>query len=175
MGQLYSKPLAVPDAVRPGMLTEALTRSMYLRPLIDHVLFIDLHTVYIFMLLQRPPVWEIGSEVLSEAINGDGTALLNSIQYGVYDLERPAVSCNDNMPFKAPSAEEIIDEWLDVYENVTRFVFSTVITEPDSGCIYWPVTPPERFNGPWNHTLKNQILVMSSLVRLFCSEVLYAF
>lgn len=116
------------------------------------------------MLLYRPAAWPVGADVLSEAIDGDGTKLLNSLIYFVRDMERSAVSCNDHIPFTAPSVEEVIDEWLYVYENVSRFAFSVVTMEPDGGCQYWPVTPPERFNGPWNHTLKNPMLVLSARV-----------
>ena len=72
-----------------------------------------------------------------------------------------------------PSAEAIIDEWLDVYENVTRFAFSVVATEQDGGCHYWPARPPERFSGPWNRTLRNPMLVMSARVRfaVCCNDI----
>lgn len=122
-------------------------------------------------ILCHPAIWPTGAKILSEAMNGNGTALLNlnamsSPPHVAYDLVRSAVSCNDNMPFVPPSAEEAIDEWLYVYENVSRFVFSVVTSEPDTGCQHWSVTPPERFNGPWNHTLRNPILVASALVSL---------
>ena len=57
-----------------------------------------------------------------------------------------------------------MDEWLDVYQKVSPLVFSSVTSEPDLGCEYWPVTPPERFQGPWNNTLSNTILVLSNTV-----------
>ena len=124
------------------------------------------------MLLEHPTLWSSGAEVLAQAIRGDATALLNSINYKpLRDLERSAVSCNDNVPSsfrKPPPVEEIIDEWLYDYQNVSRFVFSVVTMEPDSGCHYWPVDPPERYSGPWNHTLRNPMLVMSSRVSLIC-------
>ena len=119
------------------------------------------------MLLERPSLWSIGAEVIAQAMNGNITTLYNSVQWPISDLERPAISCPDNVPSAfapPPSAEEIIDEWLYVYENVTRFAFSVVATEQDSGCHFWPADPPERFNGPWNHTLRNPILVMSARV-----------
>ena len=51
-------------------------------------------------------------------------------------------------------------------ENVTRFGLAVVTHEPDSGCEFWPVAPPERYLGPWNKTLANPILIVSNTVRL---------
>lgn len=100
-------------------------------------------------------------------MDGDGTAVLNGLSHTQYlsDLERSAVSCNDNKPFKAPTPEEVIDEQLDVLKHLTRFALAVVVAEPDAGCQYWPVTPPERFLGPWNHTLRNPVLIISNTVR----------
>ena len=60
--------------------------------------------------------------------------------------------------------EEIIDESLFVLENISRFGFAVTTSEPDNGCEYWPVTPPERFEGPFNNTLNNPILIVSNTV-----------
>jgi len=98
-------------------------------------------------------------------MEGNGKPLLDAALSSFYrDLERSAVSCNDNILLKAPSAEDVVDESLKVLKHVTRFGLSVVTTEPDAGCQFWPVTPPERFQGPWNHTLKNPILIHSNLV-----------
>ncbi len=94
---------------------------------------------------------------------GDGSGMILQQAPG-RDLARSAVSCNDNEPFAPPTHEAIIDETLDVFEDVSRLVFATITTEPDAGCQYWPVTPPERFEGPWNHTLRNPMLVISNTV-----------
>ena len=115
--------------------------------------------------------WGAAAADIALAINGDGTAIYDATQASYKDLERSAVSCNDNRPFAPPSPEEVVDELLYVYQNVSRFVFSTVTTEPDAGCQYWPVTPPERFQGPWNNALRNPILVMSNTVRVLCSSM----
>lgn len=110
-------------------------------------------------------MWSEGAFILHEAISGRGARILDRFQLNPNaDLARSAVSCNDNAPFEAPTAETVVDEWLDVYKEVSRAVFSVVTTEPDAGCQYWPVTPPERFQGPWNHTLRNPILIFSNTV-----------
>lgn len=111
------------------------------------------------------------AQLLDQAMSGNGTGLLDSLQQpGIpVDLERSAVTCNDVQPFAPPSEEEIVDEYLFDYVNVTRFIFGILTSEPDAGCQYWPFTPPERFNGPWDHALKNPILILSSEVcYIFC-------
>lgn len=98
-------------------------------------------------------------------MQGDPTDLLNFSEMNPYaDLERSSVTCNDLPKFAPLSPEEVTDELLRVYRNVTQFVFSVVTLEADAGCQYWPVTPPERFTGPWNNTLRNPILILSSTV-----------
>jgi hypothetical protein len=124
------------------------------------------------MTLAQPRLWPATALAFKRAFQGDGAALLNlALLNSTVDLERSAVSCNDNAPFSAPSPEDVINEGLDVLKTVTRFAMSVVTTEPDSGCQFWPVTPPERFHGPWNHTLRNPILIHSNMVRLTPSKV----
>lgn len=118
------------------------------------------------MSLEAPASWSGLAHVFARAMDGDGTSIVNSAEFSWYfDLERSGASCNDGPPFTPPSVEDIVNENLYVFENVSRFVFSAITTEPDAGCQYWPVTPPERFVGPWNHTLSNPILVISNTVR----------
>ncbi|KAK7682659.1 hypothetical protein QCA50_014042 [Cerrena zonata] len=143
---LYRRPLAVPLANRPGLLTAGRARN------------------YLIITLLKPFGWHDASHAINEAIHGNGTRILNFLNdWKLYnDLERPAVSCSDAPPFIPPSAEDVVNEYLDVYHNVSNFVFSVLTTEPDSGCQFWPVKPIERFVGPWNHTLRNPILLVSN-------------
>lgn len=123
--------------------------------------------MYLLGALEVPSTWEKAAVGFSEAMQGNGTTMLNSDVFALgTDLERSAVSCNDNLPFSPPAPEEVVDEVLDVFYNVSRLVFSVITTEPDAGCQYWPVTPPERFQGPWNNTLRNPVLVISNTVRM---------
>ncbi|KAF8498909.1 hypothetical protein BU17DRAFT_102873 [Hysterangium stoloniferum] len=147
INSLYIKPLAVSDAASPGILTYGAAR------------------IPLFSALQRPLTWRTFAVTLSEAMKGNASQLLTMTQ-GSYlgDLQRSAVSCNDQAPFPPPSAEEVINESIEVLETVTRFAMTVMTTEPDSGCHYWPVTPPERYNGPWNHTLNNRVLIHSNLL-----------
>lgn len=118
-----------------------------------------------------PTIWPKVAKEFAEAIFGNATALLNGISWWnnlIYtDLERIAITCNDVKPFPPPSVEEVADTYLNVYYNVSRFVFGVVTSEPDAGCQYWPFTPPERFDGPWNHTLQTPMLIISSTVCLY--------
>ncbi|KAI0356986.1 hypothetical protein OH77DRAFT_1534392 [Trametes cingulata] len=144
--KLYYEPLAVPDAKVPGILTNGRAR------------------LFLLGALESPSSWPKAAHAFNQAMNGHGAAILNSLRASQYlsDLERSAVSCNDNKPFPAPTPEEVIDEQLYVLEHVSRFGLSVVVSEPDAGCQYWPVTPPERFLGPWNNTLRNPILIISN-------------
>ncbi len=117
--------------------------------------------------LQTPITWPVSASLLNKAINGDGAGILRTLQTNpLLDLQRQAVSCNDNKPFTLPPIPDIVDELLYVYQNVSRSVFSVVTTELDGGCNNWPVTPPERFEGPWNQTLRNPMLVLSNSVSI---------
>ncbi|OCH84673.1 hypothetical protein OBBRIDRAFT_763985 [Obba rivulosa] len=147
VAKLYDEPLPVPDATRPGILTSGLLRQ------------------YILEHLEAPLSWPDFARDFASAMQGNGTAILSTLQIipsYFYDLARSAVSCNDNKPFAPPSAEEVIDKLLNVERKVAPFAFAAVTTEPDAGCQFWPVQPPERFDGPWNHTLRNPILVVSN-------------
>ncbi|EJT96861.1 hypothetical protein DACRYDRAFT_85260 [Dacryopinax primogenitus] len=120
-----------------------------------------------FRMLQQPLLWPTAGSALKEAIDGNGhpLLLLHAAGTRVADLERQAVSCNDAPKpplYVPPTNEQLVDEILGVSKEVTRFAFSVLTTEPDAQCHYWPVTPPERFTGPWNHTLRNPTLVLSN-------------
>ena len=144
---LYEKPLAVPNAQLPGILTNGRAR------------------LFILGGLEGPDGWPGIAKGLAAAINGDGSTILNAVNTkDLLDMERSAVSCNDQQPFAPPSAETIVDAGIETLKSVSRFFWSVIISEPDSGCQYWPVTPPERYLGPWNKTLNNPILIISNTV-----------
>ncbi|TBU37821.1 TAP-like protein-domain-containing protein [Dichomitus squalens] len=142
---LYETPLAVPNATLPGILTNGRAR-----------LFIEGG-------LEAPLGWPQIALGLAEAMLGDGSTMLNAVnEKDLVDLERSAVSCNDQKPFGLLKPETVVDAGLAALQSVSRFFFSVLVAEPDSGCQYWPVTPPERYLGPWNHTLNNPILIVSN-------------
>ena len=154
---LYETPLAVPNAALPGILTNGRAR------------------LFILSGLEFPQTWPTIAAGLAAAMGGDGSAMLDTVNTkDLVDLERSAVSCNDQKPFAAPSAETVVDAGLSALEKVSRFFFSVIVSEPDSGCQFWPVTPPERYLGPWNKTLNNPILIISNTVSLACLVAMYA-
>lgn len=121
-----------------------------------------------FLALQNPLIWPDFADYLHEAMSGNATILTNQNRFRHFghSLFSNAVSCNDNAPFAPPTAEELVDQGLADLKNVSRFAFVLAFAEAETaGCQYWPVTPPERFQGPWNHTLRNPILVISNKVR----------
>ncbi|KAH9854634.1 TAP-like protein-domain-containing protein [Lenzites betulinus] len=145
VNDLYYEPLAVPNATLSGILTNGRAR------------------LYLLGALISPTSWPDAAQAVAQAIDGDGTAILNAVnEKDNTDLQRSAVSCNDQNPFAPPTAQQVIDEQLYDLAHVTRFSLSVVTSEPDAGCQFWPVTPPERFLGPWNNTLKNPMLVISN-------------
>ncbi|KZO93914.1 hypothetical protein CALVIDRAFT_539564 [Calocera viscosa TUFC12733] len=147
---LYEHPLSVSDRRFWGVVTSGMARTL------------------LFRMLQMPTIWPTTAFALSQAMHGhDGRALLmlDSVFSGYQDLERQAVSCNDAPKpplYNPPRNEQLVDEIWSVARNVSAFAFSILTAEPDASCDYWPVAPPERFTGPWNHTLRNPILVMSN-------------
>lgn len=175
MDKLYEAPLAVPNARRPGYLTSGGFRGECTASWMTyHDLTQRLALIVVF--LERPATWEIGSQLLAKAMAGDGTALLNML-LPIYDgntapdsdLARLAVSCLDAPRPKTraefPSPERMADIALETIKNVSsHFGSSMSWGEPDGGCEFWPVEGPERFTGPWNHTLNNKILIVSNTV-----------
>ncbi|KIJ55460.1 hypothetical protein M422DRAFT_199675 [Sphaerobolus stellatus SS14] len=144
---LYKKPMPVPGAILPGVLTNGRARL----PILIALEFVEF--------------WPRVAVALREGMRGNATDLMNVGRWPLsYDLERPAISCNDRLPYDIPSPEEVVDESIYVLKNVSRFAMSAMITEPDSGCEFWPFDPPERFQGPWNHTLSNPILIHSNML-----------
>lgn len=127
---------------------------------------------YFFVTLELPKRWKQAASVLATVIDGgDASPLLPDIFDFYQDLERSGVSCNDQpskeMYHDPPSDEEIVDEMLDIAKHTTKFAWGVLTTEADSGCQHWYPNvgePPERFTGPWNHTLKNPMLIVSNTV-----------
>lgn len=118
--------------------------------------------------------------MLGEAMAGNASSLYTIARgFGRRDMARSAVTCADNTPYSRtntsnyPEAEELADVALNALKKVSRrWALSTMAVEPDGGCQYWPTnkledvadgTAAERFNGPWNHTLRNPILINSNL------------
>lgn len=173
MDKLYETPLPVPNARRPGYLTSGGFRGKRDKCSSDHIL--TRPSALILVVLEQPAIWHFGSQLLAKAMAGDGTDLYN-ILLPNYDLTAPdsdlarlAVSCLDTPRAKTqaefPTPEMMADVALETIKNVSpHFGSSMSWGEPDGGCQFWPVEGPERFTGPWNHTLNNKILIISNTV-----------
>ena len=113
--------------------------------------------------LVSPDKWPDAARTVDAAMNGDPSAMLDGAnKKDLVDLERSAVTCNDVRPFAPVPPAAFVDEALGDLERVSRFRLATV---PDDGCEFWPVTPPERFQGPFNASLRNPVLIVSNTVR----------
>lgn len=169
--KLYQQPLPVPDAATPGILTNGRARSMpflYTADLSHYPHLPPFVTVFFMRTLETPETWGAAAQAFDSAMNGNASAVLDMLVLqeaeDQTDLQRSAVTCNDEMPFAPPTPEVLVDAALDSIQNISRFYYSAIVTEPDSGCQYWPFMPPERYVGPWNSTPKNPILIISNTV-----------
>lgn len=79
---VYQNPLVVSNAALPGILTNGRAR------------------LFILNGLEFPTTWYTIATGLAAAMAGDGSAMLNTVNTKeVVDLERSAVSCNNQKPF----------------------------------------------------------------------------
>lgn len=126
-------------------------------------------------LLKRPDLWEGETYRLAQAINGDATSIINGLDFSswYYELEGSIMHCNDVAPIVYPSAEGLVDEHLDMFYDVSKFVFAAMTSELDSACQYWDLSSVDRFSGPWNHSLSNPILITANMVWNMCRTVMH--
>jgi hypothetical protein len=163
---LVERPLVGTYAGRPGYVTSGAARGA------------------IFVGLEGPRLQPYVARALAEAMeNRNATRLLSLIltplgttpgHSGGDDLARLGVTCADS-PYKpAPTAEDIADELLAGLEKSSpHFGASPIYSEPDGGCQFWPTQgrTPERFTGPWNASLSYPMLIVTTTVSLFRTEV----
>lgn len=167
LNELYFAPLPAPGALTPSIFTAGQAWRKYIRHSKDLV-YSQRAAERILRDLKNPSSWPYLARQLSLAMDGDARSLVDSDTWDrwYFEMERSAVMCNDGPRFAPPTIEELVDEHVDVFLNVSKLAFAALSTEEDPGCQYWPVTPSERFAGPWNHTLGNPVLVISNTVRI---------
>ncbi|KZS87452.1 alpha/beta-hydrolase [Sistotremastrum niveocremeum HHB9708] len=154
---LYDHPIPSTKGVRPGVLTAGAVRAVFL------------------ISLEGPLSWQRFAQDLAEAIYHDNPTplytrvVVNHMPY--FDLSRSAVTCADSPPLSStdprtnPTVDDLIDEGLTTITKVSpHFGVSVTISEPDGGCQFWKYVGGgvERYNGPWNKTLSNKILIISN-------------
>ncbi|KAJ7578000.1 hypothetical protein C8J56DRAFT_970127 [Mycena floridula] len=169
---LQTNPMIVTNTTnsqRPGMLTDGAVRNL------------------LFTTLQMTPMWPVWSSWIASAMKGDGSQIrrfiarpfapdpypvdgYNYTETGQGALGRVAISCSDAIPYDSdpetwPSADTIVDSISDIMKDVSPMFGGTVhLMEQHGGCQFWPATGagPERFAGPWNHTLETPVLIVSN-------------
>jgi len=153
LSELYDKPLPVPHANRPGVLTKG-----------DAVGFL-------YWSLFVPLTWSLAAEYIQAAIDGDGAPILNDVQPDVHldgttraetVMGLVAVPCMDAPPYTAPERADGIQE---IVDNVVAAMEVTPIFGamqlPDM-CHLWPVAASERYTGPFNSTVDSEILLIGN-------------
>lgn len=157
LNDLYSNPIPITNHSRPGILNAGSAR------------------LPLYFATNAPMRWPHIARAYAQALSGDPTLLYDFLATPPElppmpdpngDLARSAVSCADSYVSKrGASAEELGRGTLEVLKVTPRFALSPVTFEPDGACEFWPTKghEPERFTGPFNHTLANPMLILSAL------------
>ncbi|KAG8727378.1 hypothetical protein FRC11_013342, partial [Ceratobasidium sp. 423] len=158
--QLYATPMPSINSIVPAYLTSGTVRSK------------------LYDAMEAPPLWPRFARDLEDAICGNPAPLLNKIlpdptrdRFDHANLARYAVTCIDSLPFNKsdpstfPTPEQLARRIVARVNNTSKyFGGSTGLTDIDGGCQFWPVDGVERYAGPWNRTLANPVMVISSSV-----------
>ena len=130
-----------------------------------------------------PRSWPILASEINSAIEGDGAPILNVVQATVElnstrspetAYANPAVICSDTKPFPDDvDPEKIFEQSIDAIVKVTQISKYFGGTWGLEECHYWRLKPADRFEGPWNHTLSNTVLIIGNTVSaiIFSSEL----
>lgn len=159
LDQLYETPASAPHAPRPGIITSGLVRAL------------------LYSRTSMPKHLTRTYEAIAAGMKGNYTQLgeltiapiLEPPRRIPGDIARQLISCMDQRPYNAgrpetwPTAKDLTDAGLYTLKHVSpRFGLSVSLQEPDGGCQFLaPMVNqiPERFSGPFNHTLRNPILI----------------
>jgi len=152
ISKLYSRPLAVPKSARPGILTSSMIEAM------------------MFTYLYRPREWPIFATHLASAMAGNGTSIvemfmdkveLNTTAPASTSAAIYAVTCVDTPDFSDFTEDEAFEDLL--HEMVlAQQQTSRHFTLDIDLCHHWKARETDRFTGPFNHTLSNEILVIGN-------------
>ncbi|EJD54339.1 hypothetical protein AURDEDRAFT_156120 [Auricularia subglabra TFB-10046 SS5] len=158
LSDLYYNPVPISNHSRPGILTAGLAR------------------LPLYYATNAPMKWPYIASAYAQALSGDPTPLYDFFATPPQlpptpdpngDLARSAVSCADSdVSKRGASAKELAHGTLEVLKVTPRFALSPPTFEPDGACEFWPTKgrEPERFTGPFNHTLANPMLILSALI-----------
>jgi len=149
---LYEHPVAVSHASRPGILTSSMIKAM------------------LFTFMYRPRDWPELASFLASSMAGNGTSV---VEYFVKDVQlnrnisaatvgaNVAVICTDSPDHSGMSDDEIMEEMFQ--ETIAFQAASPHFAGLDVPvCQHVHVKAAERFTGPFNHTLANDILIIGN-------------
>ncbi|CAE6497544.1 unnamed protein product, partial [Rhizoctonia solani] len=110
-------------------------------------------------------------------MEGDPAPLLNRFipnpsreLFDKAELARYAITCADSPQFNEtnsfPTPQSLARNTVNRIKNISRHHFggSPGTSDIDGGCQFWPVDSVEKFAGPFNKTLANPIVIVSSVV-----------
>ncbi|CAE6533809.1 unnamed protein product [Rhizoctonia solani] len=176
INKLYAAPMPSVDSIVPAYLTAGTVRTK------------------LYDAMEAPTRWPNFARDLQDAIRGNPAPLLNKWVYTAdiepqlnaplrilpnptrnrfdhSNLARYAVTCIDSLPFNKsdpstfPSPEYLARQIVARVNSTSKyFGGSAGLTDIDGGCQFWPVDGVERYTGPWNRTLANPVMVISSSV-----------
>ena len=124
-----------------------------------------------FSFLYRPREWPTLASNLAAALVGNGVPIVN---YALDKIELNttipakttsaiyAVTCVDTPDFEGVDRQKAIDDVVDemaIAQRLTSRHFSALEIDV---CHHWSAREVERFTGPFNHTLSNEILVIGN-------------
>ncbi|KAH7339007.1 hypothetical protein B0J17DRAFT_571793 [Rhizoctonia solani] len=158
--QLYAAPMPSINTIVPAYLTSGTVRTK------------------LYDAMEAPSRWPTFARDLQDAIGGNPAPLLNKILPDLSrdrndhsNLARYAVTCIDSLPFNKsdsstfPTPEQLARRIMTRVNSTSKyFGGSPGLTDIDGGCQFWPVDGVERYAGPWNRTLANPVMVISSSV-----------
>ncbi|KAF8753996.1 alpha/beta hydrolase fold [Rhizoctonia solani] len=141
--ELYASPMPSINSIVPAYLTAGTVRSK------------------LFDAMEAPPRWPAFALLPDPA--------RDRFDHG--NMARYAVTCIDSLPFNKsdpstfPTPEYLAQRVVQRVNSTSKyFGGSTGLTDIDGGCQFWPVDGIERYAGPWNRTLANPVMVISSSV-----------
>ncbi|KLO17987.1 alpha/beta-hydrolase [Schizopora paradoxa] len=150
--KLHEHPFAVSHASRPGVLTSSMIKG------------------FIFTNMYRPRSWPQLAKTLVSSRGGNGKSVVEFFQKPVEldknipastDQSTIAVICTDSPNYSEMTDKEVFDE---IIRETAEFQgvsphFAGMDIPP---CHNVQVKASERFTGPFNHTLANEILIIGN-------------
>ena len=124
-----------------------------------------------FSFLYRPRDWPKLAENLAAALQGDGVPIveyhLSKIELNTTVIPRTsaaitAITCVDTPEFLLDKSSDPILDILDEMTYTQQRTSHHFATLDIDMCHHWKARETERFTGPFNHTLRNEMLVIGN-------------